>query len=117
MSNTQPIISVTEAAVSHIENKITERGSGYFHLAVKEAGCTGYKYLMDIIDEPKPGDLKITQNGFSFFIDSDPNCLKIINGSVLDFVEKGLGQRQLAVNNPNVTGACGCGESFYVEEE
>ncbi len=39
-----------------------------------------------------------------------------IQGSELDWVEEKLASRFI-FNNPNVVGACGCGESFKVADK
>jgi iron-sulfur cluster assembly accessory protein len=44
----------------------------------------------------------------------DPLSAPYLQGTQIDFVE-GL-QGGFAINNPNVTSACGCGHSFQVEE-
>jgi len=39
-----------------------------------------------------------------------------VKGSELDWVEEKLASR-FVFNNPNVVGACGCGESFKIAEQ
>ena len=36
----------------------------------------------------------------------------LITGAVVDFKDNGLGGAGFASENPNVSGTCGCGESF-----
>jgi len=43
----------------------------------------------------------------------DSDALELIDGTVVDFVIDGL-NRTFRFTNPNVTGECGCGESFAV---
>jgi hypothetical protein len=44
----------------------------------------------------------------------DPFSAPYLSGTEIDWVE-GL-QAGFAINNPNVSAACGCGHSFQVEE-
>ena len=44
----------------------------------------------------------------------DPFSAPYLTGTEIDWVE-GL-QAGFAINNPNVSGSCGCGHSFQVEE-
>ena len=43
----------------------------------------------------------------------DPSSLKLIDGTIVDFVKQGLNEA-FRFQNPNVKGECGCGESFSV---
>ncbi len=43
----------------------------------------------------------------------DKKSLSLIDGTRVDFVREGLGQT-FRFDNPNVSDACGCGESFNV---
>ena len=43
----------------------------------------------------------------------DPDALALIDGTEVDFVKKGLNEA-FSFKNPNVTGECGCGESFTI---
>jgi iron-sulfur cluster assembly protein len=43
----------------------------------------------------------------------DAESLKLIDGTVVDFVRHGLNE-SFRFRNPNVRGECGCGESFSV---
>lgn len=109
------IIELTDLAVKHIEKIMQQRGRGKgFRLGVKASGCSGYKYHPEIVDEVDVNDIHFTmKQGLNVFI--DPTCLKIINGTVIDIVSKGLGQEQLFFKNPNVESECGCGESFNLK--
>jgi iron-sulfur cluster assembly protein len=45
----------------------------------------------------------------------DPYSAPYLQGTEIDFVD-GL-QGGFAINNPNVSAACGCGHSFQVDDE
>jgi iron-sulfur cluster assembly accessory protein len=70
-------------------------------------------YVLDEVELGEPGDLELPQDGFVIYL--DVASLPMIRGTELDFVFEGL-NRVLTFNNPNVKAACGCGESFSVED-
>lgn len=109
------IITLSAKAIAHIKQTIERRGSGCgFRLGVKQTGCSGYMYVPEIIDEPKPDDIKVSQqNGFGLYV--DPSCVDIIKGTYIDYVAKKFGMEQLEYDNPNADSLCGCGESFNLK--
>lgn len=117
MAKSKEIIVLTTAAEKHIRTIMARRGGGLgFRIAVKKTGCSGYMYQPAIVDRQKIDDVALTtQDGLNIFI--DPDCVAILKGTLLDYVKKDLGQYQLQFNNPNVVGACGCGESFHLKED
>jgi iron-sulfur cluster assembly protein len=114
MSN-QSIITLTSAALSHIRKNIAHKHALGFRLAVKKTGCSGYSYLPDIISEGRMDDIQFEQEGVSIFIDK--NSQKFLQGTVIDYIDQGLGQTKLLFHNPNAGNLCGCGESFHLEQE
>jgi iron-sulfur cluster assembly accessory protein len=51
-------------------------------------------------------------NGVSVFVDA--SSIGFLRGTELDYVRDGI-NRTLKFKNPNVTAACGCGESFSID--
>lgn len=113
----EPILHFTDNAINHIQKVLTQYpNGGGFRLSVKKTGCSGYKYLPEITAAPHAGDLQwTTEQGIAIYV--DPAYVKMIKGTVVDFVDKGLGQQQLMFKNPNISGECGCGESFHIAED
>lgn len=111
---TENIIEITDAAVAHIQKMLQKRSAGIgFRISVKQAGCTGYKYQPEIVEQvPVAHESLTTPQGLTIFIDRQ--CIAMIKGTVIDYVNKGLSQ-QLVFHNPNVDNECGCGESFYLK--
>ena len=68
-------------------------------------------YVLEFVDEPAPDDEIFEDHGVRLFV--DPKSLVYLEGTELDFVREGLNEG-LQFRNPNVTGECGCGESFTV---
>lgn len=109
-------ITLTPAAILHIKEIMVRRGSGVgFRIGMKKYGCNGFGYVPDVIDEINPEDIEIkTITNLRVFV--DPKFAKALNGLVIDYVKKGLGQNQLLFTNPNAEGECGCGESVNLKE-
>ncbi len=107
-------IELTENAAQRINQQLTERGKGLgLRVGVKESGCSGYSYIMDYADEVGPDDAVFEGHGAKLVVDAF--SLKMLDGAILDFTREGL-NRMFRFKNPNVKDACGCGESFTVEE-
>lgn len=108
------MITLTEAAAAHIGSMINKKGDkAAFRLAVKKTGCSGYMYMPEIVDEKKSSDYEVIALGITIYIDHD--ALPLIQGTVIDYVKKGLGVSQLEFQNPNAESLCGCGESFNLK--
>ena len=80
-------------------------------LSTPRRGCSGLAYSVDYVIEADPLDEKIETPGGAFYIDSG-SVLYLI-GSTMDWKEDDFAAG-FVFENPNATGACGCGESFTV---
>ena len=108
------MITLTPAAIAHIQKTLAREGGHAFRLSVKKSGCAEFRYVPQIVDEPMQGDIPCSvQADFPVFIDKA--CVDIFKGTTLDVKKQTLGQTQLVFLNPNVKAACGCGESFSVK--
>lgn len=102
-------ISVSAAAARHLKQQLKKGG---VRISIKESGCTGYMYVMDEVDAREDGDLSMTlDNGLQVYIDTA--ALPLLQGTHIDYELQGV-NRSIQFHNPNVTAACGCGESFSV---
>jgi iron-sulfur cluster assembly protein len=108
----QNAIKLTETAVSHI-NKLMETNE-YFGLrvGVKKGGCAGMEYTMEYVTEADKNDEVIEQNGARVLI--APMAQMFLFGTEIDY-ETSLLESGFKFKNPNVTEACGCGESIKFE--
>lgn len=105
-------IQVTESAARRIQKQLASRGRGVgLRIGVKKSGCSGYAYVLDYADELGPGDETFEVHGARVVVDREH--LPMLDGMTLDFHREGLNESFKFVN-PNVTGTCGCGESFAV---
>lgn len=80
-------------------------------LSTPRRGCSGLAYSVDYVTAANPMDERIETPGGTFFVDG-ASVLYLI-GSTMDWVEDDF-TAGFVFNNPNATGACGCGESFTV---
>jgi iron-sulfur cluster assembly protein len=105
-------IQLTESAANRVRNFLASRGRGLgLKLGVKKTGCSGFAYVINYADTVDPSDLVFEDRGVKVFV--DPASLPLIEGTTVDFVQQGLNEA-FKFHNPNVTGECGCGESFNV---
>jgi iron-sulfur cluster assembly protein len=105
-------ISLTESAATRIRTFLASRGHGIgLRLGVRKTGCSGFAYVVNYADAQQTDDVVFEDRGVRVFV--DPSSLKLIDGTVVDFVKQGLNEA-FRFQNPNVKGECGCGESFSV---
>ncbi len=106
------VLSVTPEAAQHLKNQVEAKGKTAVRISVKESGCTGYMYVMEEVEQGEANDVTVAlDNGIKVYVDAD--SLGVLRGTQLDYVKEGI-NRTLKFLNPNVTAACGCGESFNV---
>ncbi|AJQ96763.1 HesB/IscA family protein [Gynuella sunshinyii] len=105
-------ISVTQAAQRHFMKQLAGQHARAVRISVKESGCTGYVYVMDLVNEPGSEDMVLElEQGLKIFVDS--KALPVIRGTEIDFGLDGVNQ-VVKFNNPNAKDFCGCGESFSI---
>jgi iron-sulfur cluster assembly protein len=78
---------------------------------VTQTGCSGYSYVINYADKVDESDVVFEDKGVTVVV--DPEALELIDGTEVDFVKNGLNEA-FSFRNPNITGECGCGESFNV---
>lgn len=79
---------------------------------VLPGGCNGFSYSFQVEAEDQilEDDLHFDlPDGIEVVI--DPFTAQYIEGTMIDYQETMM-QSGFVFNNPNATGACGCGESF-----
>jgi iron-sulfur cluster assembly protein len=105
-------ISLTNSAADRVRTYLEKRGSGVgLRLGVTETGCSGYSYVINYADEINDSDLVFEDKGITVVV--QPDALALIDGTEVDFVKNGLNEA-FSFRNPNISGECGCGESFNV---
>lgn len=105
-------ITLTRPAEERVKNYLDARGTGLgLRIGIKKTGCNGYAYVVNYADSIEADDVVFDQQGVRVIV--DPKSLALIDGTEVDFVKDGLNEA-FRFRNPNVTGECGCGESFSV---
>ena len=105
-------IQLTTAARQRMQNFLaghTEAAGVRF--GVRKTGCSGYAYTVDIAEHINADDSVIERDGIKLVVDA--TSLPFVDGTEIDFARQGL-NTAFVFRNPNVTGECGCGESFTV---
>ena len=111
-------VTMTQAAINHIKSEIKKHHSDAtivgFRLYLSTAGCSGMMYKIEIIRQIDPNDLCFQAcDEFNIYIDK--SAYPFVQGTEIDFVTEGLNQI-FKYKNPNETAACGCGESFTIDD-
>ena len=105
-------ISLTDSAAERVRSYLDKRGSGVgLRLGVTQTGCSGYSYVINYADEIDDSDVVFEDKGITVVV--EPAALPLIDGTQVDFVKNGLNEA-FSFRNPNISGECGCGESFNV---
>ncbi|MGP8231070.1 MAG: HesB/IscA family protein [Methylovirgula sp.] len=106
-----PIMTLTPAAADRVRTLMADRAIAGLRVGVKNGGCAGMSYTLDYAEAIGPYDEVIEDKGIKIII--DPKALMFLFGTEMDFRTDKIGSG-FTFNNPNQTGACGCGESVAI---
>lgn len=110
----QPI-TMSDSALAQIQKEIKKNpGAIGIRLHLQTAGCSGYMYRLNVIDHIVSEDDYCFDNEVKLYVAKKD--YPILKGTEIDFVREGLNQI-FKYKNPNETGACGCGESFTIDDK
>lgn len=106
----KPLLTLTPRAVTRLATLMGSAENPVYALriGVKKGGCAGMEYTMDYASEAQPGDEMVEQDGARVLI--APLATMFMIGTEIDY-ETGLLESGFKFRNPNVSEACGCGES------
>lgn len=104
-------VSVTPEALAHFRRQLAGQQGRAVRFSVKKSGCTGFMYVIDLVEEGGVDDLRYSLDDVELLVARD--SLPILSGTQIDLVKEGV-NRQIKFINPNVKDQCGCGESFSV---
>jgi iron-sulfur cluster assembly accessory protein len=111
----EALVTLTESAATKVKELMAAEPEGeatVLRVAVQGGGCSGFEYALGFDSGAQEGDHQIDAFGVPVVV--DPFSAPYLQGTEIDFLD-GL-QGGFAINNPNVSSACGCGHSFQVEE-
>ncbi|HZR14718.1 MAG TPA: iron-sulfur cluster insertion protein ErpA [Acidimicrobiia bacterium] len=106
------VFSLTDAAAEKVKNLMAAEENGEtlaLRVAVRPGGCSGFSYEMFFDSDVAADDAVSEWNGVKVVI--DPASAPMLQGATLDYRD-GLQGAGFAINNPNATRSCGCGQSF-----
>lgn len=102
-------VTMTPAAAAQIARLMAKDGTQGLRIGVKKGGCAGMEYTMEYAKDIDPHDEVIEQDGARVMI--APMAQMFLFGTEIDY-QISLLESGFKFNNPNVTEACGCGESI-----
>lgn len=108
-----PPVSMTPRAAAQISKLMAADGHQGLRIGVKKGGCAGMEYTMDYVNEVDKNDELVEQNGARVMI--APMAQMFLFGTEIDY-ETSLLESGFKFRNPNVTDACGCGESIKFKD-
>ncbi|MFT4607138.1 MAG: iron-sulfur cluster assembly accessory protein [Urechidicola sp.] len=105
-------VTMTPNAVEHVRKQLDKKPEALgIRLAIRESGCSGFKYETQWVEESGSDDRIFHLNGVDVFVKNEH--LPLVNGIEIDYVTAGVNSI-FEYRNPNATSECGCGESFTV---
>ena len=105
-------ITLSENAAERVKNFIRSQPQALgLRLGVKETGCSGYEYIVDLTQHIGESDEVFQSNGVNIVVDT--TSLAMLDGTHIEFGRQGLNEG-FEYHNPNVKALCGCGESFSI---
>ena len=110
----KPLLQLTEAAIRHLEQVMTQSDAVGMVIALEKAGCAGYMYRIEPCRQV-PEDAQISCFGAHCRIFVPEASVSRIRGSRLDYQKSAL-EMKAVFDNPNVTLACGCGDSVELRQ-
>ena len=109
-------VILTESAAHKLQEVLQQKGVADTHalrVFVQGGGCGGMQYGMTFDNNPREDDEVSEQFGVKIIV--DPISLFYVNGARIDYVDSLMGGG-FAIENPNATSSCGCGNSFRTSE-
>jgi len=107
------VMTLTDAAAARVQEIVAASDGAVagLRVGVKNGGCAGMSYTMELAQAIAPSDEIIEDKGVRVLI--DPKAVLFLLGSKMDFRADKL-STGFVFSNPNETSACGCGESVAI---
>jgi len=107
------VMTLTDSAAQRVV-ELTRRADSEIiglRVGVKNGGCAGQSYTVEYAHEIRPSDEVVETKGVKVLV--DPKAVLFLLGTEMDYKADKM-SAQFIFNNPNQTGACGCGESVHL---
>jgi iron-sulfur cluster assembly protein len=103
------VMTVTPAAAARVGEILAGKPDAKgIRIGVKNGGCAGMEYTVELVTEEKPGEDKVETPKGTVYV--SPAAVLFLLGTELDFEVTKL-RSGFVFHNPNQKSACGCGES------
>jgi len=102
-------VTLTEAAIKRINHLMGSGEVKGLRIGVKKGGCAGMEYTMEHAKDIAEHDAVVEREGARVMI--APMAQMFLFGTEIDY-QTSLLESGFVFNNPNVSEACGCGESI-----
>ncbi len=108
------VMTLTEAAAVRVREIMAANPGPVagLRIGVKNGGCAGMEYTMEWAPTQAKFDEVVEDKGVKILI--DPKAVMFLLGTEMDYRVEKL-KSGFMFNNPNQTGACGCGESVQLK--
>ena len=106
-----PALTLTAAAVAQVKAVIAQQGFEGYYLTVRvvPAGCSGMGYDLNLVKDPRQGDVTWEQDGVR--VATDALSSQYLAGTRVDYQQRDT-HAGFTFENPNAKASCGCGSSF-----
>eukprot|EP00039_Didymoeca_costata_P008590 m.113767 g.113767 ORF g.113767 m.113767 type:complete len:127 (+) comp14147_c2_seq1:225-605(+) len=105
------VLNVTDKAAQRLKEILSQKkDADGLRISVRTKGCSGNAFHLEYAKEKQKLDEEIIADGAKVWVDSKA-LLKVL-GSTMDYEEDEL-REEFVFENPNVKGACGCGQSWF----
>lgn len=106
-------LHLTQAAAERIAEFLQQdQAAKGFRVGIKKTGCSGWGYEVSLAHHIDDDELVCEDKGIRLIVPK--SALDKIKGTTIDYQKQGINQ-VFVYQNPNITGECGCGESFTVK--
>jgi len=109
-----PLITVTKRAVERIAYLLKGKEARNVLFYVQGGGCNGMKYMLEPVHRPDPKDEVIPLKGDAKLVVCHKSLMFLI-GTEIDVEDNFMGEA-FSFQNPNVSGTCGCGQTFTPQQ-
>lgn len=106
-------VTMTPRAATQIAKLMADGETTGLRIGVKKGGCAGMEYTMETVKEIAAMDEVVEQDGARVMI--APMAQMFLFGTEIDY-EVSLLEAGFKFRNPNVSDACGCGESIKFKD-
>jgi iron-sulfur cluster assembly protein len=103
------VMTLTESAADRVREIVDNAEDAIgVRLGIKNGGCAGMSYTLNLAREAQAGDERVEAHGVTVFVEA--KAVLFLLGTEMDFEQTPL-RTGFVFRNPNQVGACGCGES------